>query len=188
MNDTTADSAIGVAPDGPMAGMPPLIRRLWGVAGYVARENLPRGPRAQLRRLEADPARIPPQVFWDLVDRYGIERGEEEDFWLQVVPLMVRHPHEPGSLPGAALARAGVSAARVERWLRLDRAGARREAGRLLSHLGDGGLDWPGSRYGWNVGFGPLLHDWTAEQRRAFARQFFLSPDYRQRKARGADA
>jgi len=165
----------------------PLLRKLWGIAGYVSRDTLPRGPRAELRRLSTDPARIPPQVFWSLVDRYEIGRDEEE-FWLRVIPLMVLHPHDPKTAPGVALARAGVSPARIERWLRLDRESARREAGRLLSHLGDAGLDWAGQRSGWKVGLGPLMHDWTESQRRDFARQFFLSPEYRKRKTTGDDA
>lgn len=152
-------------------------RQLLGVADYV--KALKRGPRAVLRRLNADPDRIPPQVFWDVADRYGIQR-HEEDFWLAVVPLMVLHPHRSDLPPGRALAAAGVSAARVERWLRLDRDGALREAGRLLSHLGDGGLDW--------TRLGPLLRYWSDDQRRSFARDFFLSPEYRQRKATAGES
>jgi hypothetical protein len=164
---------------------PPLIQKLWGIAGYVGR--LPRGPRAELRRLTADGAFIPPQAFWNLVDRYAISQ-RDEDFWLHIVPLMVEHPHDSSTAPGVALARAGVSASRIERFLRLDRDGAWAEAGRLLSHLGEAGLDWAGTLSTWRVGFGPLLHGWMPEQRRHFARQFFLSPEYRKRKATGDDA
>lgn len=155
----------------------PFTRQLVGVAGYV--EALKRGPRAMLRRLGANPDHIPPQVFWDIVDRYGIAR-HEEDFWLAVVPLMVQHPHQFGNPPGRALAGAGVSAARVERWLRLDRAAAFDAASRLLSHLGDGGLDW--------TRLGPLLRYWNDDQRRGFARDFFLSPGYRQRTATAGES
>jgi hypothetical protein len=145
-------------------------RQLRGVAGYV--ENLPRGPRAVLRRLSASEERIPPQVFWDIAERYQIQE-RDEPFWLVVIALIVKHPHEPGLAPGIALARAGVSAARLERWLRLDRPAALRDADRLLSHLGDGGLDW--------TRFGPLLRFWTEDARRELARHFFRSPEYRQR-------
>ncbi|HET8656967.1 MAG TPA: type I-E CRISPR-associated protein Cse2/CasB [Longimicrobiaceae bacterium] len=147
-----------------------------GISGYVG--ALRRGPRAELRRVEADPDHIPPQVFWDIVERYGI-RERDESFWLSILPLMVRYPHRFDLSPGRALAAAGVSPARIERWLRLDRDGARRQAGRLLSHLKDGGLDW--------IRFAYLLRGWSDEQRRGFARDFFLSPEYRKRQA-GDDA
>lgn len=152
-----------------------------GIAGYVG--ALRRGPRAVLRRLDADDETIPPQDFWNVAERYGI-RDRDESFWLAVLPLMVKHPHRfdlppnhPKSAPGRALAAAGVSASRVERWLRLDSAAARREAGRLLSHLKGEGLDWIKLAY--------LLRDWSDEQRRGFARDFFLSPEYRQRQTKG---
>jgi CRISPR type I-E-associated protein CasB/Cse2 len=145
-----------------------------GIAGYVG--ALRRGPRAVLRRLDADDETIPPQEFWNVVERYGI-RGSDERFWLAVLPLMVRYPHRFDRTLGRALAAAGVSASRVERWLRLDSAAARREAGRLLSHLKGEGLDWIKLAY--------LLRDWSDEQRRGFARDFFLSPEYRQRQTKG---
>jgi CRISPR type I-E-associated protein CasB/Cse2 len=154
----------------------PLERQLLGVAGYVA--NLRRGPRAVLRRLSTDPSAVPPQEFWDVVERYGILQ-RDENLWLRLIPLMVRHPHAEVR-PGASLARAGVSAARIERWLRQDADGALAEAGRLLSHLGDGGLNWPR--------LGRLLHDWDRpghgpRLRRDLARDFFLSPEFRARSA-----
>lgn len=156
----------------------PFTRQLLSVAGHLEtlRTANRRGPLAVLRRLGTDPDYIPPQVFWDIADRYEIAR-HEEDFWLAIMPLMVRHPHRFDLPSGRALAAAGVSAPRIERWLRLDRNSARREAGRLLSHLGDGGLDW--------TRFGPLLRFWTEDQRRSLAREFFLSTEYRQRKATG---
>lgn len=149
-------------------------RQVLGTAAYVA--SLPRGPRAVLRRLEAAPEYIPPQVFWDVVERYGIRRNDE-DFWLGVLPLMVRHEHRFDRTPGRALAAGGVSAARVERWLRLDANGARSEAGRLFSHLKGEGFDW--------TRLAPLLRFWTEDERRRFARDFFLSAEYRQRQSQG---
>lgn len=153
-----------------------LERQLLGVAGYVA--NLRRGPRAALRRLASDPDGVPPQEFWDVVERYDISRYDEP-FWLRMIPLMVRHPHADIS-PGRALARAGISAARVERWLRLDAESALAQAARLLSHLGDAGLHW--------AHFGRLLHAWHHTDhgphlRRKMAREFFLSPEFRARTA-----
>lgn len=146
-----------------------------GIAGYVG--ALRRGPRAVLRRLDAGDETIPPQVFWDVVERYNI-RESDESFWLAVLPLMVRHEHRFDRTPGRALAAASVSAARVERWLRLDAAAAaRREAGRLLSHLKGEGFDW--------TRFALLLRFWTEDERRRFARDFFLSPEYRQRQTKG---
>lgn len=147
-----------------------------GISGYVG--ALRRGPRAMLRRVDSDVDHIPPRVFWDLVERYDIQE-RDEPFWLAIVPLVVQHPHRADLSPGRALAAAGVSAARIERWLRLDATGARREASRLLSHLKGEGLNW--------IKFAFLLRDWNDEQRRGFARDFFLSPEYRKRQA-GADA
>lgn len=148
--------------------------QILGAAGYVS--TLQRGPRAVLRRMGADSDRIPPQQFWNVVERYGI-RSEDEDFWLTVLPLMVRHEHRFDRTPGRALAQAGVSAARIERWLRLDRAGARAEAGRLLSQLKGEGFDW--------IRFAALLRFWSEDERRRFARDFFLSLEYRQRQTTG---
>lgn len=170
----------------PWDHLSPLQQRVWRIAGYVGRGGLPRGPRAQLRRLGADDRQLPPQVFWDIVARFDIGRGAEEEYWLQVLPLMVRHPHDPHTPPGVALARAGISGARIERWLRLDRHRARREARRLLSKLGDSGLDWSGGPRG--IGLGPLLHDWTESQKRAFARQYFLSPEFIQSQSQGVES
>ncbi len=150
-----------------------------GVASYVAalRRANRRGPLAVMRRLKTGPHQIPPQVFWDITEKFQIRGRENEDFWLAVLPLMVRYPHGFDRTPGRALAAARVCAARVERWLRLDAAAARREAGRLLSHLKGEGLDWIKLAY--------LLRDWSDEQRRGFARDFFLSPEYRQRQTKG---
>jgi CRISPR type I-E-associated protein CasB/Cse2 len=125
-----------------------------------------------------DSQNIPPQIFWIVVERFGIQE-QDEAFWLAILPLMVRHPHRFDLSPGRALAAAGVSAARIERWLRLDIHGARREVKRLLSHLKDGGVDWVSLAY--------LLRDWSDPQRRGFAREFFLSSEYRQRQT-GDDA
>jgi len=110
----------------------------------------------------------PPDEFWQIVARYEISPRDEE-FWLAILPSMVECPHAFVA-PGDAVARAGVAKARVERWLRLDQARAWREANRLLARL-DAGLDW--------TRFGPLLYRWSEEDRRTFARQFFLSPALR---------
>lgn len=153
---------------------PPYARQVLGIAGYVQdRESgggLSRGERAELRRMRSDDV-FPPEPFWTLVDRYDIP-PYEEDFWRDVIPLMVDHPHDGGLRPGRALAQAGVSPARIERWLRLDPERARKEAARLLTQL-DSGLDWPR--------FAGLLRFWTDRNRRAFARDYFLSPEHRER-------
>jgi CRISPR type I-E-associated protein CasB/Cse2 len=150
--------------------------QVFGVARDLSK--LRRGPRAVLRRIHSDPRHIPPQPFWDLVARYEIPE-RDEPFWLKVIPLMVVYPHRLEAPPGRALAAAGVSPARVERWLRLDASAARNEAHRLLSHLKEGGLNW--------VSFAYLLRDWTDQQRRGFAREFFLSPQHHTPRA-GADS
>lgn len=139
-----------------------LASRLVGIAGYVAK--LPRGEQAELRRLRQHAGAIPPEVFWRIVDRYEIHPGDEE-FWKAILPLMVKYPHTRGARPGHMLEEAGVSAPRVERWLRMDRDGALREADRLFSRL-QGGVDW--------VRLGHLLHRWDEEHRTGLARDFFL--------------
>lgn len=156
------------------AGRPPgeetgrdLASTFAGVAGYV--DNLPTGERAELRRLRGQYREMPPEVFWRIVDRYDIP-PRDEDFWIDVVPLMVEHPHEPRSRTGRVLARSGVSSARLEKWLRLDREGALDEAGRLLSQV-DGAIDW--------VQFAFLLYLWNHPEhgernRRDLAREYFI--------------
>lgn len=164
------------APPAAPSETPSLEKQLLGASAYV--KNLRRGPRAVLRRLADRPGPIPPQEFWDVAERYRITPPDEV-FWLRVIPLMVRYPHIEVR-PGLALARSGVSGARMERWLRLDGAAALAGAGRLLSHLKDGGIDWRR--------FGRLLYDWEHADRgprlrRELAREFFLSPEFRARNA-----
>jgi CRISPR type I-E-associated protein CasB/Cse2 len=150
---------------------PTLEKQLLGVARYVT--ALQRGPRAILRRVNADSGGVPPEEFWRIVERYSIT-PREENFWLRVIPLLVEHPHQPGLAPGVALARSGVSPARLEKWLRLERDDAIRETSRLLARI-EGGFDW--------TQFGKLLRFWSEDSRRTLARQFFLSPEYRARTA-----
>lgn len=146
-----------------------------GIAGTVqdrARGGaMSRGERAELRRMR-DHEVFPPEPYWRLVDRYDIS-ASEESFWGDVVPLMVDHPHNGALAAGRALAKAGVSAPRIERWLRLDPERARKEAGRLLARLGEG-LNW--------ASFAGLLRFWYDRDRRQFARDYFLSPEHRERK------
>lgn len=144
-----------------------------GVAGYV--DNLRAGEQAELRRLRGRYRELPPEVFWRIVDRYGIPPYQEE-FWMAVLPLMVEHPHEPQCRTGRVLARSGVSSARLEKWLRLDQQGALDEAGRLLSQV-EGPINW--------VQFGFLLSLWNHPEhgernRRELARDFFLALQTRQ--------
>lgn len=140
-----------------------------GIAGYVS--QLPRGDRAELRRMN-DLMIAPPEAFWRIVDRYEIAMPEE-DFWIHVIPGMVRHPHNGGLPPGRALAEGGVSPARIERWLRHERPKAWKEAGRLLSPLKEG-LNW--------AQFSSLMRFWSPTDRRRFARDYFLSPAFRKRQ------
>jgi hypothetical protein len=117
-----------------------------------------------LRRLGNRRGRIPPEVFWRIIDRYDIQLPTEP-FWQAILPSMVVHPHVRGMRPGRALADAGVSATRVERWLRFSLVRAQEEAPRLLSQI-KSGIDW--------VSFGHLLRSWKEEARREFARDYFL--------------
>ena len=144
-------------------------QRAVGISGFI--EHLTRGERAELRRMR-DGTLFPPEPFWRIVGRYDIPPSEET-FWIDMIPLMVRHPHNPSLPPGLALAQSGVSPARIERWLRLEPERARKEAVRLLARL-DQGLNW--------AKFAGLLRFWGDSDRRRFARDYFLSPEHRERK------
>lgn len=162
--ETVPDETVATATlagDGPRRERT-LGSRIVGIAGYI--EQLPRGDQAELRRLRQDIGGIPPEIFWRIVDRYEIHPGGE-GFWKAVLPLMVKYRHTPDARPGHMLEGAGVSPARVERWLRLDRNGALREAGRLFSKL-QTGVDW--------VQLGHLLYKWDENNRTGLARDFFL--------------
>src|SRR5690554_405432 len=130
------------------------------------RPGLSRGDRAELRRMGTR-GRLPPEVYWRLASKHEM-LDRNYTFWSKVVPLMVRYPHSRGVRPGRALAQADVSPGRVERWLRLDREGALREAGRLLSKLKEG-IDW--GQLAW------LLSSWDDASRLRFAKDFYLAPE-----------
>jgi len=148
---------------------PTIAQRLSGVAAYIrSRGARDRGMLAELRRVT--PERIPPQPFWEIVERYAVTPAEE-DFFLRVVPAMVLCPHVRGTRPGRTLRSAGVSPARLERWLRMNRPGALRECRRILAQV-KGGVDWGE--------LGRVLFQWDhpaygPEQRRRLARDFYLS-------------
>lgn len=112
--------------------------RAAGLAGHI--ERLPRGDRAELRRLAFKDQ--PPAAFWRLAAHP--DRGfpaHEEPFWMAILPLMATHPHAPGRPLGRRLAEAGVSFARVERWMRYPQDRALGELRKLLARV-DGGVDW----------------------------------------------
>lgn len=140
-----------------------LRSRIAGIAGYI--QELPRGDKAELRRLRQESGRIPPEVFWRIVARYEIHESDEP-FWQSVLPLMVKYPHTPGAKPGRMLDEVRVSPARVERWLRLDHGAALREADRLLSKL-KAGVDW--------VQLGYLLYFWDDDRRKQLARDYYVT-------------
>jgi CRISPR type I-E-associated protein CasB/Cse2 len=129
------------------------------------------GPLAELRRLErVGDGGPPPEAFWSLITAARITDVQREAFWEAVVPMMVTCAHTPTARPGRALRRAGVSSARLERWLRLSADSARRELRKLLRRID--GVDW--------VRLAHLLWHWDHPVqgdalRRAFARDFFLS-------------
>jgi hypothetical protein len=149
----------------------PFIWRVASVAGWLERlhGSRQRGALAELRRLRPDS--IPGEAFWDIVERFRIP-PDEEPFWRAIIPLMVRHPHRRNIKPGRAIEAAGISKPRFERWLRLDRASDRAAAGRLLSKLGDDGLDW--------TGLGNALYRWNDDDRYYLARDFFLARERRE--------
>ncbi len=148
-----------------------LLWRIASVAGWLERlqNTRQRGALAELRRVRSDS--IPGEAFWDLVQCFDVPK-EEEPIWRAIIPLMVRHPHRRNIRPGRAIEAAGISKPRFERWLRLDRDGAQMAAGRLLSKLGDDGLDW--------TMFGRALHRWNHDERYSLARDFFLARERRE--------
>lgn len=149
------------AAEGRDDGMPRQLFEKMGYLGWkVHSEGVSRGDRAELRRMQPDG--IPPEIYWRLTEGLGYE----DELWMTVLPLMVQHPHQPGRRPGRVLARNGVKAARVMRWLRRDRRSAWDEARRFLGPARQVPLDW--SR------FGTLLGRWDdPHRRRRFARDYF---------------
>lgn len=126
------------------------------------------GALAALRRLErVGDDSPPPAAYWDLVAGANV-RADYERFWQALLPMMVSCPHAHGAKAGRELRAAGVSPARIERWLRLASADARRELRKLLCRTSQ--VDW--------VRLSRLLWTWDAprgdELRREFARDFFL--------------
>lgn len=135
-----------------------------------------RGLLAALRRISDDPRDLPPEEFWDLVQHHGIPQSEEP-LWLRMLPLMAVHPNDPSRSVAAALEEERVTPARLERWLRADRDEALKQAPRILARLG-GGVRWVDLAY--------LLRDWTPEQRRGLAREFFRNRHRRTSSSQGA--
>ncbi len=176
MTTTIAEDINGPEPATKSDGSTPPPRghdftwRVASVAGWLERlhNSRQRGALAELRRLRLDS--IPGEAFWDVVERFSIPK-HEEPFWRAIIPLMVRHPHRRNIKPGRAIEAAGISKPRFERWLRLDRDDAQAAAGRLLSKLGDDGLDW--------TRLARALHRWDDEDRYSLARDFFLARERR---------
>lgn len=169
-------------PGAPDPASPEAFRsRIGALAGHLESLRYVTGRRgllAALRRMESGPCDIPPAIFWDLADRFGIPIPEER-IWMRLLPLMAGYPHDGHTGPGLAFARARVSAPRLERWLRADHEQAWDEVPRLLDRVRGTGVDW--------VRLGVLLRYWTPELRRALAREFFRSPEYRNRNAHDGD-
>lgn len=156
------------APEGYRARLARVAAHLNGFRSVTGR----RGALATFRRMGAGECDIPPEPFWGLMESFHVPPQEEET-WQWLLPLIARYRHDPAVGPGLAFARARVSAPRLERWLRADGETARREADRLLARVGDAGVDW--------VRLGVLLRYWSPDLRRALAREFFRSPDFRSR-------
>jgi len=117
------------------------------VAARLHSAGVSRGERSELRRMRGDD--IPPEIYWRLTaDLTWPHRGGGrafDDFWIAVLPLMARTPHE-------ARAR--------------ERGTAWTEAGRLLSITKGAALDW--------ARFGFLLYSWDDPKvKRDFARDYF---------------
>lgn len=142
----------------------PLSERCVRAAIRIAKmaERAERREMAELRRLGRPGHAVPSATAWKFIDRYALE--SEQDAWLVMLPLMTRVQHVRGSL-GRAIYDAGISALRLERWLRRDRAGALREARLLLRRMESTGVPWNQT--------GELLHEWSDGKRKLIARDFF---------------
>jgi CRISPR type I-E-associated protein CasB/Cse2 len=135
-----------------------------GIAEFIT--ALPRGDKAELRRMVTTRQGQPGPVFWRIAAKYDI-RAYEEEFWMTLAVLMTRHEHRMGARVGRVLRNEGVSQARIRRWLSLDRGRAIQEVGRLLQQV-QTAIDW--------VQMASLLRSWTDEDRRRFARDYFIVP------------
>jgi hypothetical protein len=143
----------------------PLWKRCVAAAARIRKmvESASRRDLAVLRRLGRPGYPIPGDVVWEFLDRYA--REEEHEMWAVVLPLMARRVfHVRGSL-GYMMYEAGISPARLERWLRRDRASALREARLLITRMESTGIPWGEA--------GELLYEWNDEQRKRVARDFF---------------
>lgn len=159
-----------------------LARRIAATAGRIRtlHEAGRRGELAELRRMRRDD--VPPEPFWSLVEAYEIPERDEE-FWIAILPLMVRHEHQSRAAPGRALAEARVAPSRVERWLRMDRTRAWTEARRILAQVKQP-IDW--------VQLGFLLYfwdhpSWGRKNRHRLARQYFRAIKHQQSPSTGKE-
>lgn len=132
-----------------------------------------RGRLAVLRRMSPDDCDGYPEVYWELAGDHKIPASEDR-LWARLLPLMARYPHDGRVAPGVAFARAEVTPARLQRWLRAEHDEAWEDAPRLLARVDDAGVDWKR--------LGLLLRWWTPEGRRQTAREYFRSPEYLRRK------
>lgn len=130
------------------------------------------GPLAALRRLDRVQNGPPPEPFWAVVERAHIPVRREQ-FWLDLLPMMVRCPHRGGDRLGRVLRGTGaepaVAKGHVERWLRLTAPNARVELRRLLRRVDR--VDW--------YNLVELLDRWDdpgdeRSRKHAFARDYFL--------------
>jgi hypothetical protein len=120
------------------------------------------GDLAALRRLSPQRDTIPPEAYWRLLPRAETE-WEKRSFWYALLPLLVRYPNADDLALGANLAHAGVSEARVERWLRREARDARADASRLFSRFEV--VKWTEA--------GQLLRYWRERDRWRIADDFF---------------
>jgi hypothetical protein len=123
--------------------------------------------------MRSDPDRVPPAIFWTLLERAGVPPAEsrEEAVFRALVPLMTDVPYAVRPL-GRALRDGGISDHRLQAFLRKSGDAAQRQLPRLLRPV-DGGLEWGE--------VAELMMWWdqdrASERRRKVARDFFLGRD-----------
>lgn len=181
VTETAPEAAPEAAPahSGEEPRASPFARRVMRIAAHLDRMRNVTGLRGQLailRRIAMDPAGIPPETYWELMQKFEVPFGEEP-FWLRVLPLMASRRHDPRQPPGVALEKTEVTPARLERWLRAEQEDAWAQAPRILARLGDAGIDWVSLAY--------LLRDWNSDQRTALAQEFFRAR-HRRTSTKGA--
>lgn len=155
INEEEVNSSVGVGSEtvNPVDGIPGYIQQL--------RTSGRRGDIAELRRMRVDSAW--PEVFWRIIQRYKVPTNMEL-FWASLMPVLADAEVDYGRQPGTAMAEAGISKTRFERWCRYDQQTALVELRRILAQV-EGGFNWQALLI--------ILSNWGPKSKRQLAREYF---------------